>query len=180
KANNARYFADYRKENAEIVKDYAGRKEDYPYHLHYDATTHYSIRYNENGWVVIEQAYFSYTGGAHGNYGSFFSNYDVAGKKKWTLQDVVVADSASLQQLLEQQFRKDYHLPAPKPLTEWLFEKHLAVTDNFYLNEKGLNFLYNPYEVAPYAVGQIEVFIPYTLLDPYLTAAFKKRITGSK
>lgn len=180
KTNTDKFFAGYRSDNQEEVKTYTGKPDGYPYHLNYDETTNYSVRYNENGWVTIEESSYSYTGGAHGNYASSFANYDVVNKKELNLQDVINADSTTLQQVLEQQFRKDYNLPAPKALTEILFDPHLATTDNFYLNEKGLGFLYNPYEVAPYVVGQIEIFVPYTVLSNYLTAEFKKRISGSK
>lgn len=180
KVNSNRFFARYRSDNQEEVKAYTGKEDGYPYHLNYDETINRSIRYNENGLVTIEESCYSYTGGAHGNYASSFSNYDAVNKKELKLQDVITADSTTLQRVLEQQFRKDYNIPAPKPLTEILFEPHLAATDNFYLNEKGLGFLYNPYEVAPYVVGQIEVFIPYTVLNNYLTPEFKKRISGSK
>lgn len=174
--NTARYFENYRSDNAEEVQELAAKKEEFPYHLNYDETTNYSVRYNENGLVSIEQATYSYTGGAHGNYASIFANYDVENKKELTLQDVITADSATLQKILEAQLRKDYNIPAPKPLTELLFDPHLATTGNFYLSEKGIGFLYNPYEVAPYVVGQIELFIPYTTLAGHLTPAFSKRI----
>jgi len=39
-----------------------------------------------------------------------------------------------------------------------------TLTDNFAITKKGLKFVYNPYEVAPYALGQQEIMIPYALI----------------
>lgn len=33
--------------------------------------------------------------------------------------------------------------------------------DNFALSDKGITYHFNPYDAAPYAVGHIEIFIPY-------------------
>ena len=170
------FFASYRRDNTEEINDLKNSEEGYPYRLNYDETMNYIVRYNENALVTIEGTVYSYTGGAHGNYGSLYKNYDVTNRKELQLRDIISADSATLQKIVEQQFRIDYKLPSPKPLTEILFDPHLATTDNFYLSEKGLGFVYNPYEVAAYVVGQVEVFVPYTVLSGYLTPEFRKRI----
>jgi len=52
----------------------------------------------------------------------------------------------------------------------------LKPNKNFYFNDKGLAFMYNPYEVASYAQGQIVVFIPFNELKSYLVPAFAERI----
>jgi len=45
------------------------------------------------------------------------------------------------------------------------FEQDIfTLTDNFAITKEGLKFVYNPYEVAPYAFGQQEIIIPYTSL----------------
>jgi len=168
------FFANYRKEIADLKKDYDG--DDYLGSWSYDQSAVNNIQYNANGFVVIENNTYAYMGGAHGNYAGIYYNYDVANKKLLKLDDVIAIDSNSLQKILEQCFRKDYNLPESKPLTEIIFEKQLATTDNFYITEKGLGFLYNPYEIASYAQGQMEVFVPYNLLSNYFTADFKKRM----
>lgn len=174
KKENDSFFAEFKSEIQDLKKDLG--EDDYPETWNYEESLIDNIHYNENGIVVMESMVYSYAGGAHGNYGSTFYNYDVQQKKILKLDDVIHIDSVSLQKVLEQSFRKDYNLPSPKPLTDILFDPFLATTDNFYIGEKGLGFLYNPYEVASYAAGQIEVFVPYTALADYLTADFKKRM----
>jgi len=142
----------------------------------YEESVEFSIAYNAHQMITLSQYYYDYMGGAHGNYSTFFTNLDLQLQKIWKLSDVLHTDSTTLQRLLETAFRKEYRIPAPKPLTELLFDSTLATTDNFYICEKGLKFLYNPYEIASYADGQITLFIPYTQLKNYLTEAFKKRM----
>ena len=33
---------------------------------------------------------------------------------------------------------------------------------NFYLDDKGIHFIYDPYEIDCYAAGTIDIFVPYT------------------
>jgi len=133
------------------------------------------VRFNDNEIVVLESDFYDYAGGAHGNYGSTFYCYDIINKKQLHLSDILNADSATLQPIVEHYFRIQYHVKATS-LKGILFEEHLALTDNFYLTEKGIGFLYNPYEVASYAQGQVNVFVPFTAVKEHLTAYAIKRL----
>lgn len=133
------------------------------------------VRYNEGNLLVLEQDGWDYSGGAHGNFGSSFACLDLEAKKQLALSDLLTADSATLQPIVEKYFVQQYEL-AGKPLTELLFDEHLALTENFYITGAGIGFLYNPYEVAAYAVGQINVFVPFTALRPYLTPWARQRM----
>jgi len=39
---------------------------------------------------------------------------------------------------------------------------------NFYITDEGINYVFNPYEIAPYYMGQTEVTIPYNRLKEVL------------
>ncbi len=135
-----------------------------------------TIRYNENDFVIFESSEYSYSGGMHGNYSSTFFGFDIPMNKSILLADIVSADSVSLQKVVEKYFRIQYKVKSDS-LNEILFENYLPANKNFYFNEKGITFLYNPYEVASYAQGEISVFIPFAALKNYLQPAFQKRIT---
>ena len=84
----------------------------------------------------------------------------------------------NLQSLLETQFRKDRNLKSNEPLTEGgLFENKIEPNDNFFLTSKGIGFNYMPYEIGPYALGEIDIFIPFSQLTSYLQPAIKKLST---
>lgn len=36
-----------------------------------------------------------------------------------------------------------------------------ALTENFWIGPKGLTFYYNPYEIAPWALGTTELLLTY-------------------
>jgi len=132
------------------------------------------ISHNSNGFVVTEAFYYEYSGGAHGNHGSAFYCYDVVNKKQLRLSDIITTDSTVLQPILEKYFREQYHIKSS--LQEVLFDNHISANDNFYFNEKGIGFVYNPYEIASYAQGQINVFIPFSALQKYINPAFRARV----
>jgi len=44
----------------------------------------------------------------------------------------------------------------------------LPLPENVGIDSSGVTMLYNPYEVAPYAIGTIEYRIPYEQAEPLL------------
>lgn len=168
------YFKDYIAEIADQQKN--GRTDGFEAWMNYTNNSQQSISYNGNGYVVIDFLADSYTGGAHGNYSSTLFCLDVQDKKQMILSDVIKIDSNTLQRILEKNFRKEYNIKANDALNTVLFDNYLKPNKNFYFNNSGLAFMYNPYEVASYAQGQIVVFIPFTELKPYLLPAFAARM----
>lgn len=170
KKSNAAYLASYKNDIKEM------ENEEFMATLNYESMQQISVRYNERNYVVLESLAYDYSGGAHGNHGSALYCLDVANKKQLALQDIITADSNQLRTLLEKNFRSQAHLTTSQPLTEYLFENRLMPNDNFYFTEKGIGFLYNPYEIAAYAIGQINVFIPYTELKQFIQPDFARRM----
>lgn len=167
---------DYFKNYKEQVKDYkAEANEPPPYYLNYEATNSLYVKFNEKDFLVTELMNYSYTGGAHGNYGSSFNNYDIAQQKVLKLADLLT-DTVILQPLIEKYFRQQQGLKINEPLSKVLFDDEIKLNNNFYINGQGFTFLYNPYEIASYAQGQIEVFVPYSALKQQLTPWFKTRL----
>lgn len=172
-AGNSRYLENYREEIRGMKKESDG---SYASFLNYEDMAHVSVCYNGNGYLILEASVYAYTGGAHGNGGSSFTCLDVQHRKELKLNDVLSADSAQLQPLVEAAFRKQQGLKPADSLNTILFENHLATTQNFYFTNKGIGFYYFPYEVAAYAVGPIHVFVPFASLKAYLRPAFAQRM----
>ncbi|WP_316830010.1 DUF3298 and DUF4163 domain-containing protein [Pedobacter aquatilis] len=168
------YFTDYKKDITEQQKN--GPDRGFMEWMNYTNNSQQSVVYNDNGFVVIDFLADTYTGGAHGNYASTMYCLDVQNKRQLMLGDVVKADSTVLQQLLEKNLRKQYNIKAQDKISTVLFDDFLKPNKNFYFNKNGLAFMYNPYEVASYAQGQIVVFIPFAELKPYLVPAFSTRM----
>ncbi|MCF3109890.1 DUF3298 and DUF4163 domain-containing protein [Niabella sp. CC-SYL272] len=144
--------------------------------MHYDQQISSNLIYNNHGYAVLSVGNYAYTGGAHGMYGQTMLCLDMQQQKALALSDVLKVDSATLQPILERQLRARYKIAPDKPLTDILFDERLALTDNFYFTTKGIGFIYQPYEVAAYAVGVVDVWVPYADLRPYLQPAFVQRM----
>src|SRR5699024_5762817 len=98
-------------------------------------------------------------------------------KKKLPLSAVIHIDSTKISALLEKKFREDYEVEEGKSLTEFgLFENKIKPNNNFYFDDWGMTFVYNQYEIGPYALGIIALFIPWEKLQPYLDHTFSRRM----
>ena len=66
----------------------------------------------------------------------------------------------------ERIFRNDEKISSTASLTEnYFFENgKFNLPENFYISNKGLVFLYNPYEIKPYVAGTTELVIPFANL----------------
>lgn len=136
------------------------------------------IVYSTPKLITMAHHSYSYTGGAHGNYGTGFICLDLTSNKKLELSEILNTPGLNqLPKLLEKKFRMQYKLSEKDPLTEGgLFENKIEPNENFYLTGKGIGFNYVPYEISSYAVGEISLYIPFTELNNYLQPAFRKLI----
>ncbi len=124
-----------------------------------------SVILNTPALFTIEAFVYTFTGGAHGNYGTGYYNFDATTGETIELKDILIeAYEIPLKTLAEPIFKKAYLEEGMTNYSEagFYFENDVFVmTDNFAITKEGLKFLYNPYEVAPYALGQQEILIPY-------------------
>lgn len=98
------------------------------------------------------------TGAAHGRSQTRYVNYDIKGKCILTLADLFKADyrPGLLEMLRERVSEDDNVFP----------DAEIDIPSNFHLSEKGITFVYDVYEIAPYSAGEIEVtFEPYEIGD---------------
>ncbi len=133
--------------------------------------------YQERGFLTLYTSGYEFLGGAHGNAWEVYDNYDIQHRKKLQLSDLITIDSAKIGTLLEKKFRQDYDVPNRTSLKEFgLFENRIKPNNNFYFDDWGLTFVYNQYEIGPYVLGIIELFIPWNELKPYLKSMFMERM----
>lgn len=140
--------------------------------------TNITIPYQTNDLVCLSIETDDYTGGAHGIYSTFYNNFD-----KRTMQIVtmkkIFTDSALtvLKGIAEEQFRKTNEIAPTANLEElgYLFnDGKFYLNDNFTFTPDGITWLYNPYEIASYAQGTIELPISKEVLQSLVKDEFKK------
>jgi len=157
-------------------KGYENLKEIYPdENTVWEVDIDGKIAFEDKNILTVKLVSYIFTGGAHGYKSIRFLNFD---KKKGTeLENWQLFKNAhEFEKFAEEKFRAQENIPKGQSInsTGLMFEK-----DSFYLpenigfSEKGLELLYNQYEVASYADGPIELTIPYKDLKKHL--AFKIR-----
>ena len=71
--------------------------------------------------------------------------------------------------ILDLKLRKLNGLNSEESLREaGFFVDKMEWSENFFINNQGIGFFYNVYEIAPYASGTTELFIPFTEITEFL------------
>jgi Protein of unknown function (DUF3298) len=120
--------------------------------------------------LTVRQETYVYSGGAHPNTHVTFQSFSRQTGHALQLTEVV-SDTTALLKLVEQAFRKEQQIRPEQNLEEagyFLRDGQFFLPETFGIGRDGLIFLYNPYEIAAYAVGPISVTVPYDRLKKIL------------
>jgi len=111
----------------------------------------------------------SYSGGAHGLYGSLAYNYDRHTGKSIRLDDLFRPYyKETLRAIAEKVYREKNNLRPYDDLrgSQGWFENKFILPASIGLGSKGLELTYAPYEIKAYAAGVTSFVVPYYLLAP--------------
>lgn len=121
----------------------------------------FTVIENSRQLFTIAHSEESYAGGAHPNSFTNWYHFNPSTGRQVTLDHIFKTGyNKKLTQLAEKKFRKRKNIPAGTSLEDagYMFEDNtFYLPNNFRLNDKGILFRYNPYEVASYAEGAIEI-----------------------
>lgn len=109
-----------------------------------------------------------YSGGPHGMYTTEFTNLNLNTIQPIVLDELFVEDyQETLTDLLWYQLALDNEVETRDELEEMGYATtgELAPTENFYINEDGITFYYNVYEIAPYSMGPTQITLSYDMLE---------------
>jgi hypothetical protein len=123
--------------------------------------------------AVISREWEYYTGGAHGMRNKDYYVFSLGDKRRLALNDIIRDEARpDLDNLVEAALRKLMEIPDWIPLSEQgFFDNSPQKLDDFFLTPRGMGFQWDPYEIAPYSMGIIEIVIPYSELHGMLTAS---------
>ncbi len=110
----------------------------------------------------------NYSGGAHGMHDTKFINIDLSDLHLIELDELFVGDyQETLTELLWYQLALDNQVESRNELEEMGYATtgDLTPIENFYLTKNGISFYYNVYEIAPYAMGAIQITLSYDMLQ---------------
>jgi hypothetical protein len=116
-----------------------------------------------NNGLVIARDQESYTGGAHGTSTRRYYVIDTKELRLLSLEDFFRDPrSPELRRLVYNALRSYSGLAEGRPLSEGaFFEDEPELSTDFFVSEKGLGFHWNPYEIASYSEGSIEITLPW-------------------
>lgn len=175
------YIATYRKSVDEFyLEDLKNgmTKNDLPSWYNYEYSQNTRFSNGKEGILNFISETSEYTGGAHPNSWIQWMNFDKSNGKLLTLKDVFLAGSEKpLSQLLLKELiaeMADRMEGSPiKSLEDLqnagiLTSTDIYVPENFLLEAEDVSFLYNSYDIAPYATGIITLTLPYTSVEKYM------------
>jgi stalled ribosome rescue protein Dom34 len=115
----------------------------------------YCIEFLDEKYISFRAEEYSYSGGAHGYNKTTFGTINRETGKRMCLADFVSSDKQSK---LKETLRAKV---VQKIGGEENLLGEVKVIENFCVVKDGLKFVYNPYEVASYSMGAIEVVVPF-------------------
>jgi len=136
----------------------------------------FTVIENTRKIFTIAHSEQSYAGGAHPNSFTNWYNFNPSTGRQITLDHIFKPGyNKKLNQLAEKKFRKRKNVPAGTSLEDagYLFKDNIFyLPNNFRLNDKGILFRYNPYEVASYAEGAIEIQLTWAEISDVISDEF--------
>jgi hypothetical protein len=165
--------ADYYRNNAPLVNEL-------------DSTSSYSFN-NEHtldGFALLsDKNIFSYgidryvyMGGAHGLNNRLYFNFDLTTGKLITEKDIFKSNYKLTLSLLikkriieesrEEKNEDTEQISSLEDTDYWI--DSIVPNGNFYITDESINYVFNPYEIAPYYMGQTDVTLPFNRLTNLL------------
>lgn len=137
----------------------------------YTLKSHADIIRQDSTLLTLELNGYEFESGAHGLSLTKFINWDIKNHKVLTMDEVFVDGYLpKLNQIADTIFRKEENLSLAASLANDYFFKNaeFSLNKNFLITPLGIRFLYNVYEIKPYAAGQTSIDIPYTKISKLL------------
>ena len=175
------YIRNYRRDVTPYYKEELNRNENLEeipawYNYSYELTTTFADGYKDV--LLFTALNYVYQGGAHPNQWENWRNFDSKTGRMIKLADVFKADSQKeVLELIQNELVKylaerteNQNLKSFKDLIDEgiILEPRIFIPANFLLEADHITFLYNRYDIAPYAVGDIKIAIPYSAIKKYM------------
>lgn len=120
---------------------------------------------------------YVYMGGAHGLETRNYYNFDLKTGKSITEKDLFKTNyETELSELIKKRIieesKESNETKDLEPILSLedtdFWSDSIKPNGNFYITDESINYVFNPYEIAPYYMGQTEVTIPFNRLKSLL------------
>lgn len=154
-----------------FANDYFRFKSDYPESSEeYEAKVSQEIKSQNKRTIVLKTTFYLFTGGAHGYGGVHFLNFDAHSGKYLTHKELI-SNISAFTDFVEEKFRVQYQIPPNADINSKGFffdDGKFALPKNIAVTDKKVVLLYNPYEAASYAEGQLRFVFPKKEVEQWL------------
>lgn len=154
-----------------FIRDYQEFRADYPdFPAVYEFRISEEMRYRSNELIVIKSKHYLFTGGAHGYGAISFSSFSPKTGESLQPKDLF-ANLSAFEKYAEEKFRKKYEIAEGDSInsTGFFFENDtFLLPENLAVLDDEVVLIYNPYEVAAYARGKMELRFPKSEVAKWL------------
>ena len=161
-----KYITDYKELESDFISEteILGKKPSQESWFAYYEMSSNEIIYNKCNLLSYTISVEYYTGGAHGGHG--YNNYvlNLNTGEELDETDIFIENyHDSLAHIIVYTIATDNNLSAPEDLESlgYFNIEEIFPNNNFFIDENGITFTYNEYEIAAYSAGRIDVFLPY-------------------
>ena len=165
------YTTRYESLSNSYYEDKARLEGEMPLWYWYSMSNSNKILFRSDSLLSYAVEYSDYEGGAHGSYRILYTCIDLNELNTISEEDLFMPDYYKpLTEKIIQRLMDQYDAIEPDSL---LMRGFFTIEDivpnkNFWLNEEGIHYTYNQYEIAPYSMGVIDVTVPYADLRDIL------------
>lgn len=164
-------FADYRSMEADYNKALKAFGVEMLHSFNHSTQIELNVVYCADNIFSFQVFNSSFTGGAHGNY--TYSNYtiDLNTNTPIKQEDLFTEENmAQVNKMIYDKLRTYFGLTNEEKLEDaGVFNGNEVIgNDNILIDDKGITWLFNPYEIAPYAAGAPTAFISFRELSFFL------------
>ena len=115
-------------------------------------------------------SFYNYEGGAHGVEGNRYFTIDLTTRHILTLNDLFnEKDLPKVKTLLWEQYNN-----SNKEYEPVIGADSFNLSNNIYLDSRGVHFIYDVYEIAPYAAGEQDLLLYFGQLEELFRPEFKQ------
>ncbi|OOS00091.1 DUF3298 domain-containing protein [Canicola haemoglobinophilus] len=124
-------------------------KESSAFGIAFELESYYTEQYHHI--ITFMNSLYSFYGGPHPFRNAYYQNIDINKRKVIEVNDIV---SQHQQEKLKEILWKDYnHILIQKNIDNYIAKEDFTISKQFYFDDNGITFVYQPYELLPYAYG---------------------------
>lgn len=164
------YLANYKELEEVFRKDLEANEKPGAWYSYYEMSSN-TILYNKDNLLSYSVSFENYTGGAHGSHS--FTNFtiDMTTGKRITEEDLFTDEyQDTLASLLVSEIAKKNNITETKELENmgYFSVDEIYPNNNFYIDDTGITYTFNEYEIAAYALGATEVHLTFDQIKTLL------------